>query len=248
MQSNPPSASGSGSASPASRTQQRKRQAGANSILRNYYGLKADDRDPSASVEPVADPTDPDGASFDVTTAFDRLLRTQPLSRLLREESDLLTSIRELDGERQSLVYNHHHELVSASETMRKMKERADTLLPSLDSLQSSLQSITSTTESLSSIGKGVGQKTDSDEAHVTISIKTVVDLPRRLRDLIILGETSDKAVSESGLTKAQGLWGSMESVLAAWDEAGVGGAKDIMQSCRQILREASQENTATVD
>lgn len=30
------------------------------------------------------------------------------------------TEIRELDGERQSLVYNHHHELIEASDTIRK--------------------------------------------------------------------------------------------------------------------------------
>jgi hypothetical protein len=28
------------------------------------------------------------------------------------------TEIRELDGERQSLVYNHHHELIAASDTI----------------------------------------------------------------------------------------------------------------------------------
>lgn len=29
--------------------------------------------------------------------------------------------IRELDGERQSLVYNHHHELIEASDTIKKV-------------------------------------------------------------------------------------------------------------------------------
>lgn len=29
--------------------------------------------------------------------------------------------MRELDGERQSLVYNHHHELIEASDTIKKV-------------------------------------------------------------------------------------------------------------------------------
>jgi len=33
----------------------------------------------------------------------------------------MTTEIRELDGERQSLVYNHHHELIEASDTIRKV-------------------------------------------------------------------------------------------------------------------------------
>lgn len=54
---------------------------------------------------------------------------------LLKRENDLLTGkysfaqnwasfvksgieIRELDSERQSLVYNHHHELIAASDTI----------------------------------------------------------------------------------------------------------------------------------
>ena len=41
------------------------------------------------------------------------------LSRLLMLV--LVIEIRELDGERQSLVYNHHHELIEASDTIRKV-------------------------------------------------------------------------------------------------------------------------------
>lgn len=237
-----PSPSGSGTASPISRGQ-RRRQPGNNTTLRTYYGLSADDQ----HQQQQEDPTDADGTAFNVDLAFDKLLRTQSLSRLLKEESDLLTSIRELDGERQSLVYNHHHELVSASETMRKMKERADTLLPSLDSLQTSLQSISTITDTISATKKETQPSSDLD-ARLNTSVRTIVELPRRLRDLIVLGDSTTAlggAAGESGLSKAQGLWGSMESVLAAWNEAGISGAKEIMQNCRQILREASQENTA---
>lgn len=34
----------------------------------------------------------------------------------------LYTEIRELDSERQSLVYNHHHELVAASDTIAAVR------------------------------------------------------------------------------------------------------------------------------
>ncbi len=58
---------------------------------------------------------------------------------MLKRENELLTGIniealkfdcllilrpeiRELDGERQSLVYNHHHELIAASDTIAAVK------------------------------------------------------------------------------------------------------------------------------
>ena len=34
-----------------------------------------------------------------------------------------LADIRELDSERQALVYNHHHELIDASDTIRKVRD-----------------------------------------------------------------------------------------------------------------------------
>jgi hypothetical protein len=67
---------------------------------------------------------------------------TASLPELLKRENELLTGthtfhrtesdadrtlrltsteIRELDGERQSLVYNHHHELIDASDTIKKV-------------------------------------------------------------------------------------------------------------------------------
>ena len=68
----------------------------------------------------------------------------------------LVSEIRQLDGERQSLVYNHHHELIAASDTIRavgpivrrgkereephpyltQMKSRAESLDADLDKLK----------------------------------------------------------------------------------------------------------------
>jgi hypothetical protein len=88
----------------------------ANDLLRNYYGLG------DVSSDSPAVHIDPDSsAGFDAQAAFQTMLQEKSLVQLLKSESDLLTEIRELDGERQSLVYNHHHELVSATETIGKV-------------------------------------------------------------------------------------------------------------------------------
>lgn len=102
-----------------------------NDLLRNYYGMK----DPGSSTAVSADPLDPDASCFQVDSAFHNLLQTKSLGQLIREESSLLTEIRELDGERQSLVYNHHHELVSASETMKRVRAVPNRAVYSTDTL-----------------------------------------------------------------------------------------------------------------
>jgi len=61
---------------------------------------------------------------------------------LLKRENELLTEIRQLDSERQSLVYNHHHELIAASDTIAAMKSRAENLDADLELLRAAFSEI----------------------------------------------------------------------------------------------------------
>jgi hypothetical protein len=53
-----------------------------------------------------------------------------------------LPEIRQLDSERQSLVYNHHHELIAASDTIGAMKAHAESLDADLDLLRAAFSDI----------------------------------------------------------------------------------------------------------
>jgi vacuolar protein sorting-associated protein 51 len=82
----------------------------------------------------------PDSAAFDAKAYYEQLITTASLPALLKKENELLTGafshlrslcdshvsspveIRELDSERQSLVYNHHHELIAASDTIAAVR------------------------------------------------------------------------------------------------------------------------------
>ena len=103
-------------------TSDKKRRAA--NLLRDYYGLSSPGAPPASTTTTPAvppDPTDPDNPAFSKAASLDALLASNTLSQLLAKESQLLTEIRQLDGERQSLVYNHHHELVAASDTIRNV-------------------------------------------------------------------------------------------------------------------------------
>ncbi|GAA5837267.1 hypothetical protein JCM9279_005635 [Rhodotorula babjevae] len=128
---------GGGGGSPSVTGSERKRRT----RLRDYYGLATPKEGQALDVD------SPD--RFDPESYFHSLSSTASLPDLLKREIDLLNEIRELDGERQSLVYNHHHELIDASDTIRKMKSRAEALDTSLDALKTSFQSISQLSASL---------------------------------------------------------------------------------------------------
>ncbi|ORY40008.1 Vps51/Vps67-domain-containing protein, partial [Leucosporidium creatinivorum] len=120
-----------------------ERKKRTRNLLRDYYGL-------ADANKKAGDPMDIDSPNtFNPDVYFASLSTTSSLPDLLKRENELLTEIRELDGERQSLVYNHHHELIEASDTIRKMKSRAEALDTSLDSLKASFQSISQLSASL---------------------------------------------------------------------------------------------------
>lgn len=85
---------------------------------------------------------DLDSNAFDAKAYYEQLITTSSLPTLLKRENELLTEIRQLDSERQSLVYNHHHELIAASDTIAAMKSRAENLDADLELLRAAFSEI----------------------------------------------------------------------------------------------------------
>ena len=83
-----------------------------------------------------------DSSAFDAKAYYEQLITTASLPALLKRENGLLSEIRELDSERQSLVYNHHHELIAASDTIGAMKAHAESLDADLDLLRAAFSDI----------------------------------------------------------------------------------------------------------
>ncbi|KAF9223726.1 hypothetical protein BS17DRAFT_733448 [Gyrodon lividus] len=106
----------------------------ARDLLRKHYGLGVGP--PPPIPEKQNDPMNIESVAFDARSYYDQLITTSSLPTLLKRENELLTEIRQLDSERQSLVYNHHHELIAASDTIAAMKNRAESLDADLDSLK----------------------------------------------------------------------------------------------------------------
>ncbi|KZV61734.1 hypothetical protein PENSPDRAFT_618813 [Peniophora sp. CONT] len=111
----------------------------ARDLLRKHYGLGI--HPPTPSGRPM-DPMDLDSPAFDPKVYYEQLITTSSLTALLKKENELLTDMRELDSERQSLVYNHHHELIAATDTISAMKTRAESLDGDLELLRAAFSEI----------------------------------------------------------------------------------------------------------
>ncbi|OJT07194.1 Vacuolar protein sorting-associated protein 51 -like protein [Trametes pubescens] len=114
----------------------------ARELLRKHYGLGLGPPPPLGGAKSNQDPMDFDSPAFDARAYYEQLITTSSLPTLLKTENDLLTEIRQLDSERQSLVYNHHHELIAASDTIAAMKSRAENLDTDLDLLRAAFSEI----------------------------------------------------------------------------------------------------------
>ncbi|BGP52684.1 hypothetical protein JCM8202v2_000240 [Rhodotorula sphaerocarpa] len=222
--------------------------------LRDYYGLGK-----GAAPSRHPDGLDLDNpATFDPTAYFQELASNASLPDLLRRENELLNEIRELDGERQSLVYNHHHELIDASDTIRKMKSRAEALDTSLDSLKTSFESISQLSASLSTVSTRsavAGSPTSQsgalpqpaadprreDKASSVPAFSPLVHLSALLALPIVLEALLAARADQQQRAKADALWGTWEPALRSWDEAGVEGAGEVAAECREVLRAAAQ-------
>jgi len=122
----------------------------ARDLLRKHYGLGVGPPPPRPGATSSQDPMDMNSTAFDPKSYYEQLITTSSLPALLKRENDLLAEIRQLDSERQSLVYNHHHELIAASDTISTMKTRAESLDGDLDLLRAAFSEISRLTAEVS--------------------------------------------------------------------------------------------------
>ncbi|KAF9000690.1 Vps51/Vps67-domain-containing protein [Cyathus striatus] len=141
-----------GSATPPQKTR-------ARDLLRKHYGLGVG---PPPTSSNTADPMNLNSPAFDAKNYYEQLITTSSLPALLKRENELLTEIRQLDSERQSLVYNHHHELIAASDTIAAMKTRAESLDPDLDLLRAAFSEISRLAIEVSAERRPLGKETQN--------------------------------------------------------------------------------------
>uniref|UniRef100_UPI00358F659C vacuolar protein sorting-associated protein 51 homolog n=1 Tax=Myxine glutinosa TaxID=7769 RepID=UPI00358F659C len=100
--------------------------------LKEFYGVAEKD-----------DPCDIDGAKFDPDVFMTKLRRECSLAKLMDFETDMVRKIRLLDSDMQTLVYENYNKFISATDTIRKMKNDFKKMEDEMESLAANMASIT---------------------------------------------------------------------------------------------------------
>ena len=254
------------SAANATSTQSRRPNRAA---LRDYYGLKTvaaasdassttsttsptTDRDRNGSITTTGLPistqeeiSELDKPDFSAQDYVNHILSTQNLSGVLRAESGLINEIKGLDGERKALVYDNYSKLITATETIGKMRKNMDPLTPTTSTLAPAVAYIAETTAALrersmaaATAAVARAEKTDGrandargegveKKARQVQTVRWVLGAPKRLRRLMDDGERES----------AQQDWGEVKVLLKEWE--GVGGVENVRTDCERIMAKA---------
>ncbi|KAI1087957.1 Vps51/Vps67-domain-containing protein [Rostrohypoxylon terebratum] len=209
--------------------------------LRAYYNLKKQ----AAAATPVVEVTDPFGETsggpqheqysevapsemdrpdFDAEAFVKKALAENGMEELLRLYTKILGETRALDAEKKALVYDNYSKLITATETIRKMRTNMDPLNPMASTLDPAIAQIYSQASAIrDSLRKSVpppdATSTEAEEARKrrarTKQLATeVLDAPDKVRALVAEGRLED----------ARQAWKMPRELLLVWKEQGVGG------------------------
>ncbi|KAG5914780.1 hypothetical protein E4U42_000302 [Claviceps africana] len=144
---------------------------------------------------------------------------------MLRLYTRVVGELRALDAEKKALVYDNYSKLITATETIRKLRANMDPLNPMASTLDPAIAQIYSQASSIREKLRESLPAPDSDEAKArTAELRRqrsrqlaaeALATPKRLRDLVGQGKVQE----------AKRQWEMPKRLLVAWLQRGVGGA-----------------------
>ncbi|KAG9243977.1 Vps51/Vps67-domain-containing protein [Calycina marina] len=221
--------------------------------LREYYNLKkataADDIPDNASEASFmhdyseVQESEMDSPSFNATTYIKHVLETQTLGELLKTYNGVLTDIRALDAEKKALVYDNYSKLITATETIRRMRLNMDPLNPMARTLDPAIAGIYERAEGIKEELKESMSALDRKRMEMGEEEKEAEKRKQRAREVV--GRTLDTPEKMRGLVEdgkkdeARILWASTLALLKRWKERGVGGenVQDCIDDGKAALR-----------
>lgn len=215
--------------------------------LRDYYNLKTaapvdasngQQHEGPDTTLPESKSSEFDAPEFDAEAYVRDILSRESLQGLLKIESGLINEIKGLDGEKKALVYDNYSKLITATDTIRKMRTNMDPLIPTTSTLSPAISHIAETAASLAESLQGRnarGEKARGKEDDVSLmkqrqreTVRWVVGAPNRLSSLLDKGKRSE----------AEEDWKEVRDLLGRW--GGVQGIDEVKAQCTRIMGQES--------
>ena len=233
--------------------------------LRDYYGLKdapaqhpgkskeKEDTHVAAGGETQVSTSELDASDFDAQNYVKGVLEHEGLEGVLRTEGGLVGEIKSLDGDRKALVYDNYSKLITATDTIRRMRANMDPLAPTTSTLAPAISHIAGTAEGLAVMMKenaashGIGEdgdkpSTNSKEMKDKNAGSLSVEKERKEGDLatvkwVTTASTRYRHLIDRGEEEAaQQDWADVKPLLEKWKSKGVAGTQEVFKDCEAAL------------
>ncbi|KAG5744046.1 hypothetical protein H9Q69_002287 [Fusarium xylarioides] len=236
-----------GPTQPPGPPQQQQRKTSNRAALREYYNLRASA--PRIEIPDSEVPaTEIDAPDFNADEYVAKVVEKSSLEELLRLYTRVMGEVRALDAEKKALVYDNYSKLITATETIRKMRANMDPLNPMASTLDPAIAQIYSQASSIRDALRETVPSPDSEEGKkrdaATRQQRTrelaaqVLATPERLRAL----------VSEGKIAQARKEWVMPRKLLESWKEKGLGGSdvEECIEEGDEALRPIHDKSSAS--
>ncbi|VDL81317.1 unnamed protein product [Nippostrongylus brasiliensis] len=147
-------------------------------------------------------------ADFDVDAYLSAQLKEKNLDELVKEEEEMVTSVRRLDSDVHQLVYENYNKFLTATSTVRKIQDEFNLLDSEMESLSSNMKNISALIGELSGVlggsREGVAQLGSSYK--VVKGLQSIFELPNTLQASLNEGKYGDVVrvyqLAQNGLKK----------------------------------------------
>ncbi|KPI89539.1 hypothetical protein ABL78_1307 [Leptomonas seymouri] len=202
--------------------------------MKAFYG------DPNASAKRAASqaaaPANPnvppeldlDSEYFNVNRYTTDLLKRASLKGLVETDTNLLRRVRKLDGELQELVYRNYARFISATDTIREMKDN-------VVEMDAKLQTLSQNVGAIDGISSQISQQLQVHRSQIEETI-TANRMLKKVQFLTSLPTTMRRLIDKEELNVGVKYWVAGDGFLTK--HKSISSITQIQQSCRQLAGE----------
>uniref|UniRef100_A0A8D0D9J4 Vacuolar protein sorting-associated protein 51 homolog n=1 Tax=Sander lucioperca TaxID=283035 RepID=A0A8D0D9J4_SANLU len=195
-----------------------------------YYGINKEGK--AAEQAESLDPCDINGAHFNPDLFLNKLRRECSLAELMDQETCMVKQIRSLDSDMQTLVYENYNKFISATDTIRKMKNDFKKMEDEMDCLSANMSAITEFSARISG--------TLQDQHEQITKLSGVHTLLRKLQFLFELPARLNKCLELQAYAQAVRSHRRARCVLQQYSH--LPSFKGIQDDCHAIMDKLAQE------
>ncbi|XP_074467635.1 vacuolar protein sorting-associated protein 51 homolog [Sebastes fasciatus] len=199
-------------------------------MLKLYYGMNEEGKVPE--LPESLDPCDINGPHFDPEVFLNKLRRECSLAELMDQETCMVKQIRSLDSDMQTLVYENYNKFISATDTIRKMKNDFKKMEDEMDCLSANMAAITEFSARISG--------TLQDQHAQITKLSGVHTLLRKLQFLFELPARLNKCLELQAYAQAVRSHRRARCVLQQYSH--LPSFKGIQDDCHAIMDNLAQE------